>query len=248
LSEKIHPIRLVVFDVDGVLTRAEGKGLDLELLERLANMNRAARHDASQPAVSLCTGRPASYLEALLQAIHGRLPAVFENGAGLYLPDAYQFLPHPELETQTDFAAVRQRLEETLIRSGQAYFQPGKQYSLSLIATIPAETNSLYGRALAALGSLSKAVDLVYSVSCLNVLPVGIHKGKGIDIMARRSGYKPGEILGVGDSDVDLTFLASVGHTAAPANANPAVKRVAQYISPRPAADGVRDILDHFGL
>jgi hydroxymethylpyrimidine pyrophosphatase-like HAD family hydrolase len=55
-------------------------------------------------------------------------------------------------------------------------------------------------------------------------------------------------MLGVGDSDVDLPFLQTVGYAAAPSNANTAVKQLAHYISPYPTSAGVRDILRHFGL
>lgn len=242
------PIRLLVFDIDGVLTRSEGKAFDLPLLERLAEMNHTAHADPSCPAVTLCTGRPAAYVEAVLRAIDGHLPAVFENGAALYLPDGYRFLPHPALGNQSSFEAVRQRLEDELVRTGQAVLQPGKDYSLSYVVSAPSETDLLYKQAATALGPLNESVDLVCSASCLNVLPRGMNKGKGIEFLASQTDYGPGEMLGVGDSDVDLPFLARVGHSASPANANPDVKRLVQYVAPRLAADGVRDILDHFGL
>jgi HAD superfamily hydrolase (TIGR01484 family) len=245
---KVKPVRLIVFDVDGVLTRSDGKGLDLPLLELLADFNQAAQEDPSRPAVTLCTGRSAAYAEALLQAIHGHLPAVYENGAGLYVPDLYHFLPHPDLDRRSSFQEVRRRLEERLVRTGQGFFQPGKEFSLSILPGNPVEIDALYDRVVTALGSLSDMVDLVYSVSCLNVLPRGMHKGKGVEFLAHQTGYTPEEMLGVGDSDVDLPFLALVGYNAAPANANPAVKQSVQYVAPRLAANGVRDILDHFGL
>ncbi len=245
---KVKPVRLIVFDVDGVLTRSNGQGLDLQLLELLADLNHAAQEDPSRPAVTLCTGRSAAYAEALLQAIHGHLPAVYENGAGLYVPVPYQFLPHPDLAGRSGFHEVRRRLEERLVRTGQGFFQAGKEFSLSILPGNPVEIDALYDRVVTALGPLGDTVDLVYSVSCLHVLPRGIHKGKGVEFLAHQTGYTPAEMLGVGDSDVDLPFLAWVGYNAAPANANPAVRRSVQYVAPRPAADGVRDILDHFGL
>ena len=55
-------------------------------------------------------------------------------------------------------------------------------------------------------------------------------------------------MLGVGDSDSDLPFLALTGYNAAPANANQAVKQAVQYVSPYPTVEGVRDILRHFEL
>lgn len=242
------PIRLLVFDIDGVLTRHGSRGLDLRLLARLADMNRAARQTPSSPAVTLCTGRPGPYAEAMLRTIDGHLPVVFENGAGLCAPNSIPYVPHPALGDPTTFEAVRGRLREALVETGRAFFQPGKAYTLSLFPRNPAEKEALHGEAIAALGPLHEVVSLAYSASCLNVLPHGIHKGKGIEFLAQETGYAPGEMLGVGDSDVDLPFLAVMGTSAAPANATPAVKRAVTYVAPRAAADGVRDILDHLGL
>ncbi len=242
------PIRLLIFDIDGVLTRSESRAFDLPLLERLAEMNRTARADPSCPAVTLCTGRPAAYVEAVLRAIDGHLPAVYENGAALYFPDGYRFLPHPAIGNLRSFEAVRQRLEDELVCTGQAVLQPGKDHSLTYVARASSETDLLYKQAVTALGPLNESVKLVCSASCLNVLPRGIHKGTGVEFLASQTDYGPGEMLGVGDSDVDLPFLAMVGHSAAPANANPDVRRLVQYVAPRMAADGVRDILAHFGL
>jgi len=242
------PIRLLVFDIDGVLTQDGSRGLDLRLLARLADMNRAARENPSSPAVTLCTGRPGPYTEALLRKIDGHLPGIFENGAGLCTSDGIPYAPHPTLGDPATFEAVRQRLWEALVQTGRAFFQPGKEYTLSLLPRNPAEKDTLHGEATAALGPLQEAVSLAYSVSCLNVLPQGMHKGKGIEFLAQETGCAPGEMLGVGDSEVDLPFLAVVGTSAAPANATPTVKRAVQYVAPRAAADGVRDILDHFGL
>jgi len=243
------PIRLIVLDIDGVVTQGEAQPLDLDLLGLLAGLNRQARGNPEQPAVTLCSGRPAPYVEVLLQAIDGHLPAVYENGAGLYSPVGYQFTPHPDMRFIDDrFQEVRERLQVGLVASGKAYFQPGKVYSLSLFAREPVATTQLRELAAAALGPLGESVDLVYSPSCLNVLPRGIDKGKGLAYLADTIGLPLERMLGVGDSDVDLPFLARVGLSAAPANANPAVRQMVNFLSARPNGDGVRDILQHFRL
>src|SRR5215831_10472264 len=94
-------IRLVVVDVDGVLSPGEAAPLDFAVLQRLAEFNDRGRHDPTYPAVTLCTGRPAPYVEVLMQAIHGRYPAVYENGAGLYIPEPYGFKWHPAITPAT---------------------------------------------------------------------------------------------------------------------------------------------------
>jgi hydroxymethylpyrimidine pyrophosphatase-like HAD family hydrolase len=243
-----NSIRLILFDVDGVLTHGEGAAFDLPLMEQLAGLNRAARADPNLPAVTVCTGRPAPYVDAILQAIDGHVPGIFENGAGLYVPDGYQFLSHPDLRDNSALPAIRQRLDQTLIKTGQAYFQPGKEHTLTLFAHNPAETARLADWVLVVLDSLAEAVDLVYSPACLNILPRGMHKGRGLEFLAEQTGYTPVEMLGVGDSAGDMQFLTMVGTSAAPANAMPVIKELVDYVAPHAASDGVRDILAYFGL
>ncbi len=241
------PIRLLLFDVDGVLSAGEGHPLDLPLLAGFADINRAARLDPRLPSVTICTGRPAPFVEVMLQAIDGHLPAVFENGCGLYVPDGYRFLAHPLLaDGGRNFAAVRERLRSQLVESGQVFFQPGKEYSLSLFPLNGLAADEIRPLAEAALGEAAETVSLVFSISCLNVVPRGVDKGQGVRFLCEQSGYAMEEVLGVGDSDVDLQFLASVGYSAAPANANAAVKDLVDYVSPYPTTAGVRDILRHF--
>jgi hydroxymethylpyrimidine pyrophosphatase-like HAD family hydrolase len=243
------PIRLLLFDIDGVLTAGEAQPLDLALLANLMIMNRAAREDPRQPAVTLCTGRPAPYVEVMLQAIDGHLPAVFENGCGLYQPAGYQFHAHPLVAaSRPAFVRVRERLRAALVETGQVFFQPGKDYSLSLFPLAGVSVDDLRPLAEAALGSDVEAVSLVYSFSCLNVVPRGVDKSAGLRYLCEATGYAPEEVLGVGDSDVDLPFLSQVGYSAAPANANAAVKALVDYVSPYPTAHGVRDILKRFRL
>jgi len=52
-------IRLLVVDVDGVLSLGEAAPFDSTVLQRLAEINDRARHEPTCPAITLCTGRPA---------------------------------------------------------------------------------------------------------------------------------------------------------------------------------------------
>jgi hypothetical protein len=67
--------------VDGVITRGEGQPVDLDVVMRLAELNRAAADDSSALAVTLCTGRQAPYVELMAQLCEVFLPCVFEHGA-----------------------------------------------------------------------------------------------------------------------------------------------------------------------
>ena len=248
MTRAIEPLRLIVFDIDGVLTDGEAQPWDLGLMGLLAELNRAARLDSSRPAVTLCSGRPAPYVDAMLQAIDGHLPAIFESGAGLYDPTGYRFLPNPSLGSGNRMRQARQRLNRALVRPGHASIQPGKEYSLSLFPTEHTALEALEPLAREALGPLAERIDLVYSASCLNVMPAGIDKAGGLYFLAQVTGIPLAAMLAVGDSAVDGPMLRVAGYSAAPANASPYIQRLAQYVAPSPAAQGVREILVHFGV
>ncbi len=242
-------IRLIVLDIDGVVTDGEAQPLDLKLLARLGAMNQAARTDPKRPSVTFCTGRPAPYLEVMLQAIDGNLPGVYENGAGIYDPAEYQFIPVPQIDQlQNGFAEIKSRIKGTLVQDKIVYFQPGKHHSLTIFPIDPTRTQELKELTAQALGSLSEQVDLVYSTSCLNVLPRGVDKGKGLTFLAEKINIPMVNMLGVGDSDVDLPFLQLVGHSASPSNGNSTVKERVEYVSEEATSEGVREILTYFKL
>ena len=241
-----EPLRLVVFDIDGVLTDGEAQPWDLELMALLAGLNRAARQDSRRPAMTLCSGRPAPYVDAMLQAMDGHLPGIFESGAGLYDPAGYRFLPHPALDANSLMHQVKEQLTAELGRPGLAMIQPGKEYSLSLFPTAATPLARLEPLARQALGPLVGQVELNYAASCLNVMPAGIDKASGLQFLSAVTGIPLAAMLAVGDSPVDAPMLAVAGYSAAPANAPLTIQRLVQFVSPSSAARGVREILAYF--
>lgn len=96
------------------------------------------RGSPKQPAVTLCSGRPPPYIEVLLQGIEGHLPAVYENGAGLYNPIGYQLTPHPDMRFITDrFRAVLERLEGELVATFQLRELAAARESVDYLAPRP---------------------------------------------------------------------------------------------------------------
>lgn len=236
--------RVALVDVDGCLTSGEGQPLEFEVLSHIANMNRRAREDRSLPAITLCTGRPAPYVELLQQAIDGFLPAIFESGCGLFIPEPYGFKPHPLLteDVLDGFRAGMDRLRQRLVRPGQAFFQLGKEYSASLYPV----GISLDELVSATCDLLGEAFCIERAVHCINVTHAGLDKAAGTDWLAAEIGISPADMLAIGDSDVDLSMMARAGLSAAPANARPEVQARAAYVSPYPTSQGVLDILRHF--
>src|SRR5438132_8115053 len=108
-------IRLLVVDIDGVLSLGEAAPFDGTVLQRLAAVNDRARHDPTHLATTLCTGRPAPYVEVLTQVIHG-------------------FKWHHSLTptVHMQLMQLHSLLYDAFVATGRAFFQPGKSASFSL--------------------------------------------------------------------------------------------------------------------
>ena len=242
-------IKLIVLDCDGVLSVGETQPFNLKLFARLADLNRRARHDKSVPAVTLNTGRPAPYVEAVMQAIEGRQPALYENGSGMYLPQTYRFQANPLL-TMAHKAALQeiiQQLDREVVQPGLAYWQPGKSVCYSLFAHAPHTIADIFAPVEAIVKAVSAEFVAVPAVLALNIYPAAINKGSGLRWLADTTGIDFEEMAGVGDSAGDVDFLQWVGHPAAPLNATDDVKEVVHFVAHRNDALGLLDILDYWG-
>ena len=235
-------IRLVLADVDGCLTAGEGRPIDLDVLRSVAEINARSRVEPAVPAVSLCTGRPAPYVEVLTQAIAGHMPAIFENGCGLLVLQPYAFRAHPRLDAAVErvFRAGLDRLDRRLVATGVATWQPGKVHSATLYP-VGIDAAELRRRAIEL---LDERFYVDEGVLCINVMPAGIDKGAGVDWLAAETGIPPSEMCGVGDADADLVFLERVGFSAAPSNATERVREHVDYVSPEPNGTGLLDIIE----
>lgn len=241
-------IRLIVLDCDGVISTGEAKPFDMALFTRLANLNRRAQNGEAVPAVTLNTGRPSPYVEAVMQAINGWQPALYESGAGLYYPQTYQFETTPILDQERKQALQDLLLEidNAVVKSGKAYWQPGKSVCYTLFAHHPFEVTDFIHEVQNIAANYRGQFAVVQAKLALNIHPAGINKGTGLQWLAQVTGIPVAQMAGVGDTSSDVDFMRLAGYPAAPHNATDDVKAVADYISPKVDIAGLMDILDYW--
>ena len=250
-TRKTSPImKLIVLDCDGVISKGEAQPFDLTLFARLAELNRRAKLGDKVPAVTLNTGRPSAYVEAVMQAIEGWQPALYENGAGMYFPQKYKFQMTPLLSAvhQANLQEVLQVIDRHFVQTGVLYWQPGKRVCHTLFAHPPHSITDFVPEIQATLKQISPDFVAVPAVLALNVFPAHITKGTGLQWLANVTNIDPADMAGVGDSASDVAFLRHVGRAAAPSNATPDVQAVVELVSTRENATGLLDILDHWKL
>jgi 3-deoxy-D-manno-octulosonate 8-phosphate phosphatase KdsC-like HAD superfamily phosphatase len=248
LGDSVDPstIRVVLVDIDGVLTPGEGATAKPGLLDRVALWNDAAATDPAMPAISLCSGRQEPYVELLAQLTHAFVPCLFEHGAGMLDPRGFRFTFNPVLGPSPwrAVAALREALDG-VVSSGRAFVQPGKEATLTLYPLAPttvADITAAAERAVALAGSTFRVTPNIRGVE---LRPPGIDKGAGARWLAEHLGIPLRSFAGVGDADDDLSFLRVVGYPAAPANASPSARSTARYVATRPFGEGLLEILEH---
>jgi hydroxymethylpyrimidine pyrophosphatase-like HAD family hydrolase len=238
-------VRLVLSDVDGVITRGEGQPVDLDVIVRIAATNVRALGDPLVPAVTLCTGRQAPYVELMAQLTHTFLPCIFEHGAGLFFPRAFRYAFDPLLgaEYAARLAHLRAALEPGLLAPGRAFVQPGKEATMTLYPLDGTPLEEVFQRACQTVAQAAPGFGVERNAQGVEIRPRGIDKGVGLGRVAEVLGLSTDQVAGIGDSDPDLSFLHRVGFSAAPANATRAVQAAVGFVARGTFGQGLLEVL-----
>lgn len=247
-------IKLVVSDIEGCLNLNE-HAYDLEALSWIRVANQLASADNPIPFITVCSGRQHAFVEAITQIIAGTVPAVFENGCGLYFPTRSlyeEYAWHPLLsqpEVILQFTKVKQKIIEKVVASKLARRVLGKEMMLSLHPLPSIEVKEVYRIVTETLAKSELVASITRSASAVDITPIGIDKAAGIrwlvDTLGGVLSVELANVAGIGDSAGDVPFLNIVGFSAAPANASEQVKGLVDYCSSCADGRGVADIITH---
>lgn len=251
-----YPIKLVLSDLDGTLTADEQAPLDCDTLRRVRALNDRSRSSKDYPPLSVVTGRPQPYLEAIAKFVATPLPSLFESGCGMFLPGrplGQDYVFHASLqndETAAAAAAFKAWADRELVSARGAGFILGKRYAMSY-APAPASTVE---ELLAATQGLPPAIAdrffITRSIGVLDVTPRPVHKGTGVlwllEYCRRELGQEisPANVVAVGDSYNDFPMFEVAGIACGVANAAPAVRDKVDYVSDAPTGRGVAEIVE----
>lgn len=81
---------------------------------------------------------------------------------------------------------------------------------------------------------------------CIDILQTGIHKAWGLEVLLKRWGLKPEQIMAFGDSENDIEMLKLAGISYAMENAEESVKEAATGVAPANSQAGVYQVLENW--
>lgn len=237
----------VVFcDIDGCLGPETHEPLDAEALARLAAHNRRAESVRDVPVVTLCSGRPQPFAEALCRLLSNTtVPVVAENGVWVYDPAGQSYHLDPAITSEhlrwvSEATAYFQA--EWLPRG--VIIQPGKTASISLWHPDTPFLREACKRFEERFAREGWKFRVSMTVSWVNCDLGHVSKRTGIDRVFAMSGLTHARAAGIGDSLSDLAIAERVAFFGCPSNADPRLKPHARYVSPSAEVAGVFEILD----
>ncbi len=239
----------VVSDIDGCLGPESAAPMDAGRLAEIAAWNRAACATQDRPVVTVCSGRPQPYAEAMVRVLaNSTMPCVCENGVWVYDPRDNRYLMDPAI-TVEHLRAVRGAeawAAEELGAKGVVY-QPGKSASMSLWHPDTDYLMSLKPTLIEKFAREGWPLRVSNTVAWINCDLAHVNKGTGLRRLMAMCDLKRERLVGIGDSMGDMAIRENVGFFACPANAVAELKKVADYVSPLSEVDGVMDVLSRVG-
>jgi hydroxymethylpyrimidine pyrophosphatase-like HAD family hydrolase len=237
----------VICDIDGCLAPESSAPFDTTMLARLAEHNRRAQEAGDRPVVTVCSGRPEPFAEAMTRLMGNRsVPAVAENGVWLFHPLDNGWDRDPAIRPE-HIAAVHEAAAwvDGELGARGVVMQPGKVASISLYHRDTAYLRSLEGRVREEFERRGWALRVSMTWLYINCDLEFVSKSTGLGRLVKATGLRRERLAGIGDTPSDAAIAEHVAWFACPANADERLKERADYVSPKPEAAGVLDILDH---
>jgi HAD superfamily hydrolase (TIGR01484 family) len=235
-------IKLFVTDIDGCLaTPYEPYDLEgLATLRRLAAEAGAPAESHPTPAVSVCSGRPYPYVEAITQALGLSVPVLFEGGGGRFDPVAAQTTWTPTLtdEVEAEIEKVRHWFVTECVPGTKMSIDHAKRTQAGIVSPDPDEIADVKPRTEHFVSENVPDLRVFSTEVSIDVVPPGITKRTGLDWLTTHLDVDMSEVAYVGDADSDLGALSAVGTSFAPANADEEVLRTVDHVTEGHVIDG----------
>jgi HAD superfamily hydrolase (TIGR01484 family) len=206
-------------DYDGTL--AHHGRVDEPTLDALKRLRASGRE------LILVSGRELEDLQSVFDHLDLFGWAVLENGALLYRPATREEVVLAERPPEKFLQALRRR--------GVRRFGVGRV----IVATWrPHETE-----VLEAIHECGLELQIIFNKDAVMVLPAGVTKATGLTAALEKVGLSAHNVVGVGDAENDHAFLGLCECSVAVANALPALKETADFVTRGDHGRGVAELI-----
>ena len=215
---------------------------DWEAISQIKELNRQSKEDETIPGLTICSGRPFPYVEAVGQWLDVDYPMLFESGGGIYdiKTNELTWNPHFNKEAKDSVAEIKEWLEHTLIKNYEGTYPEFAKYTdAGLVNPDPSKIALMHEEVLNYMGERFPLFEVHTTDVSVNIILKKANKGEGIRFLCKKLGLKPEEVAYIGDSSGDIPALEIVGRSFAIQNAKPFVKEVVDTVTNNDTTKGV---------
>lgn len=224
-------IKLFITDLDGCLSKPFHTP-DWDQISEIRELNKLSREDDTVPPISICSGRPLPYVEAVAQWLDIKVPVVFEN-AGLYELSSYNIEVAPVFDenAQKEVTELKSWLRSEIIpRYKGMELEFFKLMDAGLIHVDKKVIDDAYPRIVDHISEAFQRFEAHKTDISINIILKENNKRDGIRMLCDAMNIDPSDVAYIGDSSGDIPGLRLVGHPFAPQNAIDGVKEVANTV------------------
>lgn len=182
---------------------------------------------AAGKTLVLVTGRELEELKQVFPEIGLCDLVVAENGALLYWPSTGQMKLLGEPAPPAFVEKLRDRGVPVAV--GRVIVATVEPHEIAVLQTIK---------------EMELELEMIFNKGAVMILPTGLNKATGLREGLARMGLSTRYTIGVGDAENDHAFLRVCGCGIAVANALPALKSRADFVTARPHGEGITELID----
>jgi hydroxymethylpyrimidine pyrophosphatase-like HAD family hydrolase len=224
-------IKLFITDLDGCIS-TPFKTPDWNVLSKIRRLNEQHVDDMAVPPLSICSGRPQPYVEAVAQWLGIRHPVSFES-AGIFHIDKseIEFLPVFNRKAEKQVHELKEWLKDEIIADYSGMMlEFTKRMDAGIIHAEKEVIDEAFPKITSYISDRYPLFEAHKTDVSVNVILSDNNKRNGVLTLCERFGIKPEEAAYIGDSSGDIPALEVVGRPFAPSNAADVVKDHAEVL------------------
>src|SRR5680860_523773 len=198
-------IKLFITDIDGCLS-VPFRAPDWGLITQIRELNEQSANEPEIPPLTICSGRPFPYVEAVAQWLAIRLPMVFES-AGIYHPLDNKIITNEVFneDAKHNIAALKTWLKNEII-SGEPGMIP--EFAKLMDAGLVHPQKEIIQKVLPKVRKYVKAnyrnFEVHYTDVSINIVLSKNNKRTGIQDLCTFLELERSEVAYIGDSSGDI--------------------------------------------
>ena len=220
-------ISLFITDLDGCITHPFTTP-DWEAISEVRRYNQRSKSEDHIPPLTVCSGRPMPYVEAVAQWLDIDLPFLFESGGGAYDVKTNELMWHPEFtdDRLVEVEEIKHWLGEEVIKQYPGCIPEFTKYTdAGLIHQEPEVIERMLEKIEPYIAGQHPQFEVHHTDISINIILRMANKGEGIKWLCKQLHIPTEEVVYIGDSGGDVPAFKTVGLSYSPSNAKAIAKQ-----------------------